>query len=61
MRETRIRRPNTLKVNVLPETNGDRASWEIPLHSRLKEELKLYIHFSNRTRSRESGYRHNKD
>jgi hypothetical protein len=40
MWETQLHRPNTLKANDLPETNGVRASCEIPLYSRLKEELK---------------------
>ena len=46
MRETRIRRPNTLKAKGPPKTNGVRASWEISPYSRLKQQLKSCIHSS---------------
>jgi hypothetical protein len=61
MWETQMHRPKTLKASGPPGTNRDRASWEIPPYSRLKEQLKSYIHFSYRTRSPEGRYRHNKD
>ena len=45
MWETQLHRPNTLKANGPPSTDGVRAGREIPHYSRLEEELKSCFHF----------------